>query len=170
MGTSRKTKYQDDVVDVAVPLRDSRRERRLITKADQSKKVADAQDPSTTGSRTVSPQDAHKNFGRATQNETPIPKAPSVQEPVSFFRLFRQGSKACLGFLTLPIDATFADAREQIAEELDVQGEFQFLLDELGPVSRKQERKLGPIKEWLATDDTVAGNRKSPIKLEIVAR
>lgn len=96
----------------------------------------------------------------------------AVEEALFFFRLFWQGSDECLGFLTLPADATFADARKQIAEQLDdsVNADYQFLLEELGPVSRKQEAKLGPIMEWLGTENVDAGSRTSPIKLKIVAK
>ena len=96
----------------------------------------------------------------------------AVEEAFCFFRLFCQGSDECLGFLTLPAEATFADARKQIAEQLDdcVHADYQFLLEELGPISRKQEAKLGPIMEWLGTENVNAGSRKSPIKLVIVAK
>ena len=75
-----------------------------------------------------------------------------------------------MGFLALPQDATFAQAREQVEEDLDVDegGNWQFLIDTLGPVSRKQERKLGPLREWV--DDTQQGTRKNPIKLVILEK
>ena len=92
---------------------------------------------------------------------------------MAFFRIFRTGSSNdCLGFLALSMEATFADVRQKIAEDLDsiTDDAFQFLLDTLGPVSRKQEHKLGPILDWLATDDVDAGTRQSPIRLEIISR
>ena len=106
-----------------------------------------------------------------TKQQTPTPPT-AIPNDHRVYRVFRQGDDAddaCLGFLTLPSDATFATARDTIQDQLELEGNWGFYLPELGPVCRKQEGKLGRILEFVADeDDTTAGTRAKPIKLLIV--
>jgi hypothetical protein len=69
-----------------------------------------------------------------------------------------------VGFLKLDQNCSFADARVKIMEELDVEGvSWLFYLDNLGPVSRKQENSLGAMMPFLSlSPNTDSGTSSSP--------
>eukprot|EP00977_Amphora_coffeiformis_P002500 scaffold469_cov160-Amphora_coffeaeformis.AAC.5 len=137
----------------------------------------------------ISPGPAAPAKKRATTTKSTATKKaaktvikPPPSEPTEnhkYYRVFRQGTlqnpeEICLGFLSLSVDATFATARQTIEEELELDGmgAWGFILEPLGPVSPKQEGKLGRILDWILADDDGdteldLGTRAKPIKLVI---
>jgi hypothetical protein len=74
-----------------------------------------------------------------------------------------------VGFLALPKEVSFAQARLKITEELDMGQNWAFYLSSLGPVSRKQESTLGTMVSWLSVKNKEdAGSRRNPIPVVIV--
>jgi hypothetical protein len=82
-----------------------------------------------------------------------------------------------LGFVTLnSSDATFVDARSVIQNEMDPENlpspnEWKFFLPSLGPVSHRQEARLGPVAAFLLkTFDHRLGNGTvdNPFRIVIV--
>ena len=76
-----------------------------------------------------------------------------------------------LGFVMLESrDATFADVRAAIEEEVDPGDNWRFVVPSLGPVSRKQEECLGPVVSFLQRkfDDQLGdGSIDSPFELSL---
>ena len=119
-------------------------------------------------------QKIHSHQVHPQSSTKKIQLGPNEQQPslpTVFFRVFHQaGKETCLGFLALSKSSTFADARLQIEEELDVEGPWKFQLDALGTVSKKQENKLGPMVDWVIAENADAGSRKNPLKVVIVSK
>lgn len=81
-----------------------------------------------------------------------------------------------LGFVTLPSrqTATFADIRRSVENDLDddmlPKKSYKFYVPKLGPMSVKQEGKIGPALEFLTstTDDIQLGNGTASNPLKVV--
>jgi hypothetical protein len=77
-----------------------------------------------------------------------------------------------LGFVMMESrDATFADIRAVIEDEVDPGDNWKFVVPALGPVSRKQELCLGPVVSFLKRkfDDQFGdGSADNPFKLSLL--
>lgn len=87
--------------------------------------------------------------------------------------------KKNIGFVTLSckVSCTFADARVSIGEQLDddclpAKGRWKFYVPNLGPVSKKQEKKLGAMLDLLTSadkdEDYGDGSTSNPLQIAII--
>lgn len=121
--------------------------------------------------RQPSPCHNYQVSSPSNDSRSQSPKSKRLREGFFFrvSRLLPGKLQENVGFLALPKEVTFAQARLRITEELDMGLNWAFYLSSLGPVSRKQESTLGTMVSWLSVknkDD--AGSRRNPIPVVIV--
>lgn len=138
--------------------------------------------------RTKEPSDENKPDKKRRRKDSKRPSSPArhlFQPPDELFcrvakRSFDTSDKEIdesLGFFTLGSNtATFLDAREAIQNEMDPDSlpkeDWKFYLPNLGPVSHRQEAKLGPVAVFLHKTFDVRlgdGSVDKPFQIVIVA-
>ncbi len=106
-------------------------------------------------------------FCSILRNDNITSTATSMLDPEDdLIRIIKEStSTRNIGFITIPDKScTFDQAREVIEKDLDVESsddasgdclpsKFKFFVPNLGPMSRKQEQKFGPMLEFLSPAD-----------------
>jgi hypothetical protein len=121
--------------------------------------------------RQPSPSHNHQDLSPSNDSRSQSPARKRLREGFFFrvSRLLPGKLQENVGFLALPKEVTFAQARLKITEELDMGQNWVFYLSSLGPVSRKQESTLGTMVSWLTVKNKEdAGSRRNPIPVVIV--